>query len=560
MSTEFSWIGYGSYSYDWFLDVFFLRGSLYFMAIVFAVFLVLLYFNRKQLFKEFHIEKRTALLLLIVFVIGFGLRNAEYGYGVHTDGYIYAESARFMAETGLFVKDCAFGSIESCRLYEQVLYPPGYPFLIAVPSLLLGFNSLYAPIISALLSSLSVVLVFYIGRKMFSKEAGLFAAAVLALFPLELVFAGTANVRPSANFFLALGILLFLIAMEKRKLGFSCLAAAGISIMLYIHQQYVVLLLPLAVLLLAEKGFFARLSKKPVKKIIPVVLFLLLSSVFFYWLLFSDYRGPQGFASIESVSNKAPGILTGLALPLKGNQYLEWTGFSVLSSIIVPLLAIASVFIALKERKFRKIGFLWIVFVAFFLSTVLYSYCPSGKCLDWVRFVHPLVIPVSLLAGFSAWKLLEWVKAKKKLEKFARPELFLAVLLVVLFLTSSIPLKGSLFRDARREMPEGDSLYFEAVENIPNNCTIISPFYLITGSDVFPENKRRTANVWLVFESTIPILETEISESNCVFLITDNRFTRELEESGSKFIQGLDKELVRELAAPQFKLKIYRIK
>jgi hypothetical protein len=211
-----------------------------------------------------------------------------------------------------------------------------------------------------------------------------------------------------------------------------------------------------------------------------------------------------------------------------------------------------------KRVEILKVGFIWLIFIAFFLSATLYSYCPSGTCLDYVRFIHPLAIPISLLAAFSLWKLSE-LALKQKSRIKPRKEFLVAILFLVLFITGGFPVKPYLFRDARRETPSREALYFKAVESIPNGCTVISPLYLVTVSDALPNNRRKTISLWLIFESTIPMVESEINGSDCVYLV-EGGFERDFFREGYEYLKKFDKEFVARVVENGKSVRIYKIK
>jgi len=99
----------------------------------FGLLIYLLRANIKHLWQEIKkIDKKIWLLLLIIFLFGFYLRNSEYWLGPHTDGYVAQESAHLWVVYGQHVKACALGNHQDCKLLEQVLAPPGSPFIIAL--------------------------------------------------------------------------------------------------------------------------------------------------------------------------------------------------------------------------------------------------------------------------------------------------------------------------------------------------------------------------------------------------------------------------------------------
>src|SRR3989339_747466 len=133
----------------------------YFMLCHFVLMVVLFVLNFKYLIKEFKkINKKVLLILLIIFLFGSYLRNSEYWLGTHTDGYVAQESAKMWILHGEHFKSCGLGNQIECEIPEQVLAPPGFPLLIVIAHLIFGLNSLNASVISAVLSSLIIILVF----------------------------------------------------------------------------------------------------------------------------------------------------------------------------------------------------------------------------------------------------------------------------------------------------------------------------------------------------------------------------------------------------------------
>jgi len=117
----------------------------------------------------------------------------------------------------------------------------------------------------------------------------------------------------------------------------------------------------------------------------------------------------------------------------------------------------------------------------------------------------------------------------------------------------------SLFKDARKDMPRAEALYFKAVELVPNGCTVISPLYLITVSDALPNNKRKAVNLWLISGSTIPIVDSLLKESDCVYLI-EGCFENNLFKEGHNYLKKFDKSFVARVEEKGRSVLIYRIK
>ena len=96
----------------------------YFMAIHLVVLLFLCAKNFKYLYQSVKkIEKSTWILLFLIFIFSFCLRNSEYWLGPFSDGYVAQESARMWVLHGDYVKSCALGTPADCKISEQVLFP-----------------------------------------------------------------------------------------------------------------------------------------------------------------------------------------------------------------------------------------------------------------------------------------------------------------------------------------------------------------------------------------------------------------------------------------------------
>jgi 4-amino-4-deoxy-L-arabinose transferase-like glycosyltransferase len=113
----------------------------------------------------------TAFLLLRHY---FYLHN-EYT----TDSYYYMVLARSMKSgLGYTVRGAAY-----------TLYPPGYPFLIMLASLVIGDMAVAAGYVSILGAVFAILFTYLIGRELFGEVAGLLAAAVLTFQPAFLKWA-----------------------------------------------------------------------------------------------------------------------------------------------------------------------------------------------------------------------------------------------------------------------------------------------------------------------------------------------------------------------------------
>jgi 4-amino-4-deoxy-L-arabinose transferase-like glycosyltransferase len=73
--------------------------------------------------------------------------------------------------------------------YPTAVWPPGYPAILAVPYKLFGHDPAYGRVLNVVAAGVSIALVYAIGRRLFSPQVGLIAAALLAVFPGQIYFA-----------------------------------------------------------------------------------------------------------------------------------------------------------------------------------------------------------------------------------------------------------------------------------------------------------------------------------------------------------------------------------
>jgi 4-amino-4-deoxy-L-arabinose transferase-like glycosyltransferase len=428
--------------------------------------------------------------------------------------------------------------LENCKLYEQVLYPQGYPYLISIFYKLFGINSLFASAISGFLSSFTVILIFLICYLLFeNEEVGLYAALIFSLIPLDLALAGTGNVRPTSLFFISLTMLFYLLALKKSTIKLWSLVAITFSYLIYVRQENSVLLVPMLFgpflfgnyKVIQLKNLRKNLTYFFKKMSIPILLFLLTQISVQYWVFFGNvgwYSNGPVFA-LKYFNAMAPVTIKTL--------FMQSIFDTPLYSPIISLLFFGSLIFVFFKKEFRsQLTFVWIWFLAYFVLHSAFFQCPGfpeNFCYDFIRYIQHYHAPYAILAGLSFFCLIP--------SKYKNKVGFLAILFIILILNSSIPVSFTLFRDARIEKPQVQADYFKAVNSTKNNCTILSSYYMIPTTDVFPNNNRKTINPWLIFPNAQPNtgqLSLElISESPCTYYFDDGSCSN-MEEYPCKFI------------------------
>ncbi len=532
----------------------------YFMLGHFALVVYLFWGNIKLAWEEFRkIDKKIWLMLLVVFLFGFYLRNSEYWMGTHTDGQVAQESAHMWVVYGEHVKACALGNYQECKLFEQVLAPPGYPFLIVLAYLIFGIHSLSASIISAVLSSLTILLVFLISYLLFKKEeAALYGALVFSLIPLNIINSQSGESRPTGLFFIGLAALFYLLALKNNRLTTWLLATTCVSYAIYVRQEsYVLVPLFLFFFLVFKwqeiKDFFKKIKEK-VFNFKPLLsglflglVFLLLQLPVLHWLLVNNpYQ--RGVSYDLDYYKK-------IVIPIKF-LLLHFFNLSPADNSLFHYNLIASIFFGLaiifavlkkgekKEFSF-VVGLLLVYLFIYSLTSLLFEMGLPGNAQitgDYFRRTLTFHLPYAILAGYGFFLL--W-PVKNRFFLFLGL-IGLALLLIFvnpIFLQSvnggirvnfsaenyRMYFPRSLFRDARATK-EGSYLlihpvpdYWKAIAKTPNDCLTISTNYMVVLNDYFKNNQRKTVSMELIFSSTESLFLEEFKKSKCIIYLADYR-------------------------------------
>jgi len=165
------------------------------------------------------------------------------------------------------------------RPYNFLVCTAGWPFLISLAFGLAGqVNVQLAYALSALLSSLSVLLVFYFVSIFFeSHQSGLWAAGFFSMVPVFLRLSTSSAMGTSSVFFLFLTLTLMTIYHREEKPALLYLAFLSLSFTVNIRQEAFLVLAPLLL------AFFFLFHKNPRREFgKPHIYIALILFVLFY--------------------------------------------------------------------------------------------------------------------------------------------------------------------------------------------------------------------------------------------------------------------------------------
>ncbi len=182
-----------------------------------------------------------------------------------------------------------------------VFFPPGYPLFIGLLNLIVRDLFVSAKLISFISSAITIILSYLVGKELYNKESGLFAAFVYALYPVILIVSVDAYSDALFFCFLLLSIYLFQISLKKDNYFMSALIGISVAATYLTRPEgQFLLLLPLLQIfgVFSNKLFF---NKKYLLKVAFVFLIFGIT-ISPYMLFLKNYTGkfsPTGKANIS---------------------------------------------------------------------------------------------------------------------------------------------------------------------------------------------------------------------------------------------------------------------
>jgi len=287
------------------------------------------------------------------------------------DEQIYSQWAYHMVKNGDYLNPWAFGDVAL-----WIGKPPLNMWLMSLAYQVLGVSNFSSRLTSAIFGSLSIVLIFYLGKKLYNGYVGFLSAFVLGTFTTFYVFARRAMTDVPLVFFI-MASLYFLVLSEKSQKSNRCLALCGLFFGLaFLTKQVGALLIPLIVIayLTVTSGSirfvftkrFALFWGVGLLIIFPWFIYMVASFSSEFWQLYLMYSGFNRTFS-----------------PLEGHEggYLFYFSYLAINEklwvILLPFSVGLCIFKAVvKKTKADTLLVLWIavVFLVFTFAQTKLSY------------------------------------------------------------------------------------------------------------------------------------------------------------------------------------------
>jgi outer membrane protein assembly factor BamB len=185
--------------------------------------------------------------------------NLSSGHLWAADEQTYSQWAFHMVKTGDYLTPWAFGDVSF-----WIVKPPLSMWLMSLSYQAFGVSNVTSRLPSAIFGSLSLVLVFFLGKKLYNSYVGLLSALVLGTFTTFYDFSRHAMTDVTFTFFIVASIYFFVISEKTEKTNrYAALSGVffGLALM---TKQLQALLIPLIIFiyLLLSKRSIRFLFKK----------------------------------------------------------------------------------------------------------------------------------------------------------------------------------------------------------------------------------------------------------------------------------------------------------
>lgn len=323
---------------------------------------------------------------------------------------------------------------------------PQYQDLLFGPR---SINALYwARYVGATLGALCVPLIFLIGKKLFNKKVGIFAAIFLS-FNYRHVLSSVIGVPDAYNaFFLLIAFYFGLLLLEKNTRKRYVLAAIAASVAFSIKYQF----FPLIPMVFAHIVWAFR--KRSLQYLFNSSVFLSLGIFLVVFLLIEPYvwfNIPQFLK--ESRYNYLRYQMGIIRFRFYGLFYLFHWGIGEITSFIILF---GAIFMLIKERlKF----FLLFIFIALFFFVIIF-YSNGGI---YTRNFSTIIPFLFLFSGYFLWKM-------QDLLKHMRLGLYLVIILIIF--ANFVPIINSMKLVYGYSRTWNSSLLTTWLSKMPQNITL----------------------------------------------------------------------------------------
>ncbi|RJQ56243.1 MAG: hypothetical protein C4526_02300 [Nitrospiraceae bacterium] len=238
--------------------------------------------------------KKENLMLFAIILVGIIARLIKFeDVNLVTDTVVYSRLGKNLIESGRYL----FGENYNMGIF----FPPGYSIFIGLINLLVNDLFLSAKLVSFIFSCGSIVFAYLIGKELYNKESGLFAALLFAVYPVVIIVSVQGYADAPFIFFLLLSLYLFIKSLRNESIIFHALLGFTFAVTCLIRPEALFLLLLPGLQVFGAFGTTLRFNGKYLLRfiILSLVFALTLSP---YLLLIKNYTGKFSLSGKSNIS------------------------------------------------------------------------------------------------------------------------------------------------------------------------------------------------------------------------------------------------------------------
>ncbi len=330
-----------------------------------------LYVNRKNIGQSLHADTNSntvqawlsahvnlvAVLLLLGFSIFYFL-SLSAGPLWAADEKTYSQMAYHMVKSGDYLLPWSFG--------EPAIWagkPPLLMWLMAFSYQFMGINNFASRVWIPLFAVASLVVMFYLGKRLYNVQVGFLSVLVLGTFTTFYGFATHAMTDGPLLFFMLASIYFLLLSQDKKHSSRYAVLSGVFFGLALMTKQVEALLIPLIMI-----AYFV-ISKKSVRALFTRQFGLswgVAAAVFVPWVLYMYQRFGGGFLDCYFIYSDVARVMS----PLEGHNggYLFYFNYLVTSeplwTVFLPFAAGLCVYgMVVKRSKADMLVFSWVLVV-----------------------------------------------------------------------------------------------------------------------------------------------------------------------------------------------------
>lgn len=330
---------------------------------------------------------------------------------------------------------------------------PLLPYMLGILFFFFGQNMVLLNMLMPLIGTANVLLIYLLGKRLFTEKIGLYAAIFLAFMPVHVFYSGKILTDVLSTTLITLSFLLFVLWFEKRDNKFAALTGA-VTALAVLSRYISILLLPIffAFLILKERNIEFLKSRS----------FLLMMFSFFLvmlpWLVYGyyEYSNPLGWFLHSGTSAGYWGVFK------DWHEILPY--FPAMFSITIFLAVFGMAKLIKNYSKGKNILLLLWFFAFLVFSLFMLPYKEE-------RYFMQITPPLAIMAAIGVDILSKRFKAKKA------ERIILSVSIILLFATVALGfyittskvniIKDGCFLDATDFLKNAESNALVFTDNSP---------------------------------------------------------------------------------------------